>query len=205
MITMKKTKISLEWQEWNKEPDASALAHAASILSFSEAEAAYRLLIDQGSILSMVNLGSRYEYRSDSDGGPDFAQAEFWYHKAIEAGSAVATLPVGYFYLRRKNYEEAREVFSIGRDRDYAPSILRLGDLYAKGLGVERNYDIAQDFFKQAACRGNLWAKRTAAVLAFRRSRDIVTRFGWWMLVATSYLEFRYQKWREPRSERLKK
>jgi hypothetical protein len=42
----------------------------------------------------MVNLGSRYKFRRKDDGGPDFAQAEFLYRKAIEARSAAATLPI---------------------------------------------------------------------------------------------------------------
>jgi TPR repeat protein len=201
---MKKS-ISRERQEWDLEPDEAALEETANIASSADRERHIKDLISKGSILSMLNFAHFYEYRAAEDGGPDLVLAEVWYRKAVEMGSAVATLKAGYFYLRQKNYEKAREIFSVGRDRQYAPSILRLGDLYAKGIGVERNYDTAQELFKQAARRGNLWAKRTVAVLAARRSRDILTRLGWRMMVLMSYLEFEYVKWREPRSERLKK
>lgn len=205
MIGMKKDTVSMEWQEWNKEPDTVALERAASIKNFSEAEAAYKLLIDQGSILGMVNLGNWFEFRPKVSGGPDLAQAEFWYRKAIDSGSAVATLPVGYFYLRRKDYEKAREMFSIGMDRGYAPSIARLGDLYVKGIGVEQNYDLAEAFFKRASDLGNLWAKVAVAAMTVSLARNSLTKFKGLLMVVIAGLELRFQKWREPRSERLKK
>ncbi|SDR50945.1 tetratricopeptide repeat protein [Paraburkholderia tuberum] len=204
-MSNRKGNVSVEWTEWHKEPNTAGLEQAGAIQDFAGAEAAYKQLINQGSILSMVNLARWYELRPKDDGGADFEQAEIWYQRAIEAGSAVATLPVGYFYLRRKDYEKARSVFLIGKERGYAPSILRLGDLYAKGLGVQQNYDTAQDLFKRAAKMGNIWAKQTVAVLNMRRSKNVVEKILGSIMIGLSNLEFKYQNWREPRSEKLKK
>ncbi|MFX1736058.1 tetratricopeptide repeat protein [Paraburkholderia sp. A1RI_3L] len=202
---MAKSVLSKERQEWDNEPDATALEHAGAISDFHAAEAAYRLLVDKGSILSMANLGSRYEFRSKGDGGPDFAQAEFWYRKAVDSGSAVSTLPAGYFYLRRKDYDKAREIFSIGMERDYAPSITRLGDLYVKGIGVERDYDIARALFNRASDLGNLWAQAAIAAMTISLATNQWDKLKGVLMMVVAGLKIRLQRWREPRSERLKK
>lgn len=202
---MKKKSISLERQEWNLEPDEAGLEKTANIVDSDDRERHIKELISKGSILSMVNLAHFYENRYAEDGGPDPSLAEIWYRKSVESGSAVATLKAGYFYLRQKNYEKAREVFSIGRDRNYAPSIVRLGDLYVKGLGVERNYDIAKSLFKQAADLGNMWAKAGMAAMTMNLAHNPVTKYKGSLMLVIALLGIKYQKWREPRSERLKK
>lgn len=202
---MKESPISIERQEWNKEPDVAALEQAASLLDFSEAETAFKNLIGRGSVLSMVNLGSRYESQSRAEGSRDFTQAEYWYRKAIDAGSAAATLPVGYFYLRQKDYKKACEIFSIGRERGYAPSIVRLGDLYVKGQGVECDYAVAKSLFSQAADLGNLWGKSGAAAMTMSLARSRSEKYKGSLMLIIALLQIKYQKWREPRSEKLKK
>lgn len=194
----------LEKDEWNAEPDVSALDHAAT-LDFSAAVDAYVRLIDKGSVLSMTNLGRRYEYRPDGYGGPDFELAEYWYRRAIDSGSAISTLPVGYFYIRRSDYHKAFDVFSIGCKRGYAPSIVRLADFYIKGRVVNKDYGKARLLLERATSLGSLWAKRSLARMYFNIGENPLVRVKGLFLWGISDLEFWFEKRRSPGSERLKK
>lgn len=204
MIVMKIMSISMEKREWNSEPDVSALERAASLRG-SDAEVAYTELAEKGSVLSMANLGNYYEYRRISDGGPDYMRAEFWYRKAIDSDSAVVTLHFGYFYLRRKEIFKAMAVFSLGVERGYAPSIVRLADFYVKGIGVARDYACARALLKQASDLGNLWAKRGLARMDFNIGKDPATRLRGLVMRLTADAQFYLEKKRNPSSERLKK
>lgn len=203
-MVMRREIPSIEAAEWDTEPDVAALEFAAS-MNFAEAEIAFKVLIGKGSVLSMANLGHQYEYRPKVQGGPDYEQAEFWYRKAVNSGSAVVTVPFGYFYLRRKNYDRAREVFSIGVERKYAPAFVRLADLYIEGLGVERDYDYARNLLKSASELGNLWAKRALARMDFNIGKNPMIRIRGLVLCWAADLQFYMKKKRNPRSERLKK
>ncbi|SDR50940.1 tetratricopeptide repeat protein [Paraburkholderia tuberum] len=202
---MKKKAISQERLEWDLEPDEEGLVKTASIADSNERERHIKDLVARGSILSMLNLAHFYEYRRAKNGGPDLVSAEAWYQKAVESGSAVATFNAGYFYLRRKNYEKAREIFSVGMDRGYAPAIVRLADLYVHGLGVEKDYDRAKELYKRAAKNGNLWAKAALGAMTASLASSVWVRCKGYVMVALAGIQIRFQKWREPLSERLKK
>ena len=196
--------VSIERKEWDLEPDVEALEHA-STLDFAEAEKAFKILSDKGSVLSMANLGHRYEFRPRDYGGPDYSKAEFWYKKAIASGSAAATLPCGYFYLRRKNYEGARATFSIGVERKYAPAFVRLADLYIEGLGVAKDYTKARDLLRDASQLGNIWAKRALARMDMNIGRNPAIQIRGLIMCLIADLQFYLKKKRSPHSERLKK
>ena len=194
----------MEKVEWNREPDAAALEKAAA-LEFEGAVAEFERLVEHGSVLSMANLGHRYEFRPKAEGGPDFDKAEYWYKRSIDAGSAVATLPVGYFYLRRKDYKNAFEVFSIGLGREYAPSILRLAHLYANGLGVEKNEIKTDQLLLMAGRLGNLWAKAARAERYMKMDgRNFKIAKGLCLLVIVA-VQFRFERKFRPGSEKLRK
>jgi TPR repeat protein len=201
---MKKSPISMEKKEWNTEPDVAALEHAAT-LNFAEAEVAFKLLIDRGSVLSMVNLGTRYEFRPKGHGGPDLVQSEYWYRKAIDSGSAVATLPVGYFYLRQKRNDKAREIFSIGVDRGYAPSMVRLAHLYANGIDVEKDDAKVDALLTRASSLGNHWAKISIAERYMNADGNYLKVVKGIYLLCIAAIPFRFDRKYRPWSEKLKK
>lgn len=201
---MKKVTISMERQEWDREPDSAALKDAAT-LGYPEAEQAYQVLIEKGSILSMVNLGNRYEFRLKEDGGPDLARAEYWYRRSVDAGSAVATLPAGSFYLRREKYTEARQIFEIGAERGYAPAMVRLVALYGKGLGVERDDAKADKILLDAANLGNLWAKLALAERYMMTKGNYLKVAKGLCLACVSAVKIAYETKFRPWSENLKK
>lgn len=199
---MKNYSDSFEKKEWSKEPDATAL-ECAMKMNHADAEGKYRALVEKGSVLSMINLGHIYEYKKNKDTDLDSKESEFWYKKAVDAGSAIATLHCGYFYIRRKDYEKAREIFSIGAVRGYAPSIVRLANLYIKGYGVDRDYDKAIILLRQASDLGNIWAKLAIATMTVTLADSTLIRLKGMFMVFFAGVQFRVQKWRDPKSERL--
>lgn len=201
---LKKKYISLERVEWDAEPDVEALEHAAT-LRFVEAEGAFKDLIGKGSILSMANLGHQYEYRPHEQGGSNYVQAGFWYRNAIDSGSAIAALPFGYFCLRRKNYDMAREIFSIGSERKYAPAFVRLADLYIDGIGVDRDYDKARNLLENSSRLGNLWAKRALARMDINLGKNPIIRMRGLIMRFIADTQFYVENKNNQRSERLKK
>ncbi|MEQ5840077.1 hypothetical protein N0A02_11630 [Paraburkholderia acidicola] len=204
MIGMRRASISIERQEWDREPDDAGLELAAT-LGYSEAEGAFQSLIAKGSVLAMVNLANVYEFRPEENGGPDFVLAEYWYRKSIDAGSAVSTLPAGYFYLRRKKYKEAQQVFAVGVERGYAPSVLRLAHLYANGLGVEKNDARADELLTQASKLGNLLAKMWLAERYMSTKGDYLKIAKGLCLICVAAAQYHYERRYRPWSEKLKK
>jgi|SRR6185312_13278164 len=201
---MKSILVSHEDQELAREPDAAELGRAGG-MSDSDAEVEYKKLVGRGSVLSMVSLGHLYEHRRLKDGGPNFAESEFWYRSAVDSGSAVATFYCGCFYLRRSDYYKAKKMFQLGSDRGYAPSIVRLANLYIKGLGVERDYSRAKDLLARASELGNLWATLAAATMTVTLSESVFVKVKGLGMVFFAAIKFRIEKWRHPESERLKK
>jgi TPR repeat protein len=196
--------VSVEHGEWEQEPDLAAIERAG-LLDDPEAEVQYRALIERGSVFSMIRLANIFECRSPDQGGPDFEQAEFWYCRAVDSGSAVATFHCGYFYLRRRNYDKVKDMFAIGMQRHYAPSIGRLAHLYLNGLGVSRDYYKAKILLRQASALGNLWAKRGLARMDFNIGENVLIRAKGLVMRFVSDLQFYWEKRRDPDSERLKR
>lgn len=196
--------ISMEKQEWEREPDVTALEEVGA-LKDSEARNEYETLAEKGSVLSMINMGHIYEYQSIQDGGPDFSAAEIWYQKAVNAGSAVATFHLGCFYFRRKDYENACRELGVGLERGYAPSIVRLAYFYINGIGVKRDHAQARILMRQASGLGNLWAKRGLARMEFNAGENLYIKIRGALSYLCARVQFYIEKKRDPNSERLRK
>jgi TPR repeat protein len=194
--------ISVESDEWEREPDIAAIERAGR-LDDVEAELEYKALVERGSMFSMLRLAHIFEFRDPQRGGPDFAQAECWYCKAVNSGSAVATLHCGYFYLRRKNHDRARDIFCLGVERKYAPSMVRLAHQYIFGLGVPRDLAEARALLRQASELGNLWAKTGLARMDWNSGETLLVRMKGLVMCLVSDLQFYCEKRRAPGSERL--
>jgi len=201
---MKKQFIEVWRQEWSAEPDVAAYHQASAMKDFAEAEKSFMALVGRGSVWSMMSLGYRYESRPENAGGPDLAQAEYWYQKAVDSGSAVATFYEGNFYLRRKIFKKAREIFTIGMKRGYAPSTFRIAGLYAEGWGGNQDTDMAESLYKKAISMGNIMAKIGLASLNFYARKGIAWKLNALLGLISANLQYRYIKWKDPKSERLK-
>ena len=86
------------------------------------------------------------------------------------------------FFGCKKNVQQGVPIireFATNGDSD---AMQQMGILYENGLGVERNYDVARDWFEKAAAKGNGKAKEKLVVYA-KKSKD-----GQYRLVQVSVL-----------------
>lgn len=60
--------------------------------------------------------------------------------------------------LFKQDYGKALEIYKICADRDYVPALNDMGWFNLRGFGVDKNPEIATEYFKQAAMRGDALA-----------------------------------------------
>lgn len=149
---------------WSSEPDLESLNRAHKLLESDPSTAFKELekLAQEGSIMSMVYMGSTYH--NGSTIAKDDEKAEIWLHRASEAGSLFATHELGKLYLAKAEYAKAAELFSIGAECNYSPSLYRLATLYINGKGVAKDRAKAKSMLETSANIGNLFAKRALAL-----------------------------------------
>jgi TPR repeat protein len=147
-----------------EEPDIDTLCKAYDCLQSEPNPKVIKLLEDlanRGSLMSMIYIAWAYEKGNGVLTDED--QVIAWYRRAINSGSDLATYYLGHFYLKRKNYIQAKEVFNIGALKDYSPAIYCLGCMYLEGTGCEKNQVEALNLFKKASKQGHVFAKRSLA------------------------------------------
>lgn len=127
----------------------------------SRAFALRRELAEQGVAESMLRLA--WAYWQGQGTAVDKVAAEHWYRCARESDEKRIKQRACYYggvlLEDQRRYAEAHEWFSVGATLDYAPALLRLGRLYQKGRGVERDRGQAAALYEQAAAHGNLVAQ----------------------------------------------
>ncbi len=64
-----------------------------------------------------------------------------------------------------QDYRRALELYSALAESGEPHGQFMMGDMYIRGLGVERNEDLACKWFESAAAGGNVNAPRNSAVL----------------------------------------
>lgn len=102
----------------------------------------YETLIEMGSPIAALNLGSMYYTGTYLD--QDYKEAARLYHIAAEAGEEEALCNLGYCYYYGRHqavdYQKAYEYWSLGALMFQNPScIYKLGDMYKNGHAVEKN------------------------------------------------------------------
>lgn len=102
----------------------------------------YETLIEMGSPIAALNLGSMYYNGTYLE--QDYKEAARLYHIAADAGEEEALCNLGYCYYygrhQEVDYKKAYEYYSLGALMYQNPScIYKLGDMYMKGYHVEKN------------------------------------------------------------------
>jgi TPR repeat protein len=120
----------------------------------------------------------------------DMVGAMNHYQVAAEAGLAPAQAKLGYIYDQSNDDEKAvrwyREA-SLQRDPD---GEYGLGEMYAKGEGVEQDFDMAIEMYMRAAVGGHAQARRVLAnayeLGTLGRDVDAAESLRWLTLAANS-------------------
>ena len=85
------------------------------------------------------------------------------YHVAAEAGVALAQAKLGYIYDQSNDDEKAVRWYSEAAAQQHPDGEFGLGEMYAKGEGVEQDLDVAVEMFMRAAVGGHAQARRVLA------------------------------------------
>jgi TPR repeat protein len=90
----------------------------------------------------------------------DLMAAISHYGKAAEAGSALAQARLAWIHDLSEDNAAAVEWYRASADQGHPDGQYGLGEMYAKGEGVEKDLDEAVLWFTRAAENGNLRAQR---------------------------------------------
>jgi TPR repeat protein len=85
------------------------------------------------------------------------------YHVAAEAGIALAQAKLGYIYDQSNDDEEAVRWYREAAAQQHPDGEFGLGEMYAKGEGVEQDFDVAVEMYMRAAVGGHAQARRILA------------------------------------------
>jgi TPR repeat protein len=148
-------------RQLEKDPASWQAAKALLKTNPIQAISQLRSLAENGSILSMIDLGRTYAMGIGID--RDDEQAEMWFVRAASSGSVRAHQQLARFYMRIRQYAKAKQALEYAAARQYAPAIHDLGKLYFKGLGVEKNLLSAEVLVQRASRMGSVFATRLLA------------------------------------------
>jgi hypothetical protein len=164
------------------EPDLALLRQYHGMLSTDPQRAitGLKALADRGSSASMVLLVEAYTEGRVVE--PDILQAEELNRQAMAAGQIHGSYEIGRYYFKVKDYEKARDAFSMGADQGFAPSLNMLATMYIRGLGGPKDLRRARDLLESAAPQGHIFAKRNLAYLLMDG------HFGFWQRLRGPFL-----------------
>jgi TPR repeat protein len=85
------------------------------------------------------------------------------YHVAAEAGIALAQAKLGYIYDQSNDDEKAVLWYREAAQQNHPDGEFGLGEMYAKGEGVDQDFEIAVEMYMRAAVNGHAQARRVLA------------------------------------------
>jgi len=93
----------------------------------------------------------------------DIVGAMGHYQKAAEAGSPLGQARLAAAYDWSEQNEEAVALYRASAEQGHPAGQFGLGEMYAKGEGVARDFDAAVEWFMMAAVGGHAEARRVLA------------------------------------------
>ncbi|GAA5808348.1 hypothetical protein MFLAVUS_001738 [Mucor flavus] len=113
------------------------------------------------------NIGVIYQIGCNTK--QNYAEASYWYKKAIDEGHVKACEKVARLYYKglgvKKSYKEARVYYQKAAKRGDKESMFRLGLFYNDGLGLEKDYQEALIHYQSAADSGHVIALYNIGVM----------------------------------------
>jgi TPR repeat protein len=85
------------------------------------------------------------------------------YHVAADAGIALAQAKLGYIYDQSNDDEKAVHWYREAAAQQHPDGEFGLGEMYAKGEGVDQDFEIATEMYMRAAVGGHAQAQRVLA------------------------------------------
>ena len=113
--------------------------------NYDSAEFFLKISAENGNVESQNDLGVIYERKKQ------FVKALFWYEKAGKNGNPIALCNAGQLYMKgqgtKLNYEKAIQLYKKAIQMNCEFGYYLLGRMYAFGIGVEENDQIAARYW----------------------------------------------------------
>lgn len=164
------------------EPDMDGLRAAWSIRTSSPQAALTQLtaLAGRGSVMAMVYIGGMY--LNGIGVASSITDAEAWYSRAADAGSAFAYFQLGAIRSKRREFSKAAEACRVGAELGYAPCMYRLATMYQDGVGVPKDLQKARDLLEAAVAQGHIYARVRLGGILTRGNFGVLQRVrGIWL------------------------
>jgi TPR repeat protein len=138
---------------------------------FEQAAYLYSLVAEKGHRHSQIFMGWLC---SEGVGVPrDFERAKLWFQRAALAGSFEGMFYLGRLLTAEGDHTLAFQWYRRAAALGYAPAHFRMGEAYARGLGVAPDIRLALDQYHMGAKAGHIFAQRALAL------RDATGKEGW--------------------------
>ncbi len=141
---------------------------------YVEALVLYEQLAEQDHPNCQVFVG--WMYHEGLGTKKDDDKALRWFEKAARSGSEKGMFYYGKLLTMKGELKKSFAEYQKSAAMGYAPALYRLGIIYAKGVGVDKNLTLADDYFLKAAARGHIFAKREIALRYLTGSHGLLGR-----------------------------
>ncbi|RZI46076.1 rhomboid family intramembrane serine protease [Candidatus Finniella inopinata] len=111
----------------------------------------------KGNMRALSFLGKAYQLGDGVNQNHD--EAIKYYRLAANQGYALVYKNLGYLLEMQKNYKEAIKYYELAAAKNIAFACNNLGYLYQNGIGVEKNEEIAVQWFKKGEKEFEQWKK----------------------------------------------
>ena len=86
-------------------------------------------------------------------------EAIFWYKRAFEGGLSKSGYHLAQLHTAEKDFEEARHWYRKAANAGHVPSMVALGNFFARGIAVTMDLAVAAEWYGRAARHGNAGAQ----------------------------------------------
>ena len=159
----------------------------------------YKRAAEQGHYEAQLNLGIKYACVLK-----DSQQAIYWLQNVAEKGNIEIKYVVANFYYSglgciNKDYQKAVYWYQKTADQGYERALFRLGYMYAKGIGVPKNFCKAEECYQKAAEQGNprfqfILGRIYAKGFGIPRNHRKAT---YWYQQSIDNIDNKYESWRQ--------
>ncbi|KAK8840589.1 hypothetical protein M9Y10_030800 [Tritrichomonas musculus] len=120
---------------------------------YNKAKEYYELSAQQNNSGALNNLGLLYY--NGFGVKQDYNKAKEYFELLIKGNNKLAYLNMGHLYRKVKDYSLSMKYYQWATLYNYSDAFCKIGNLYLKGRGVEKNYLKAKDFYEQSADKNN--------------------------------------------------
>lgn len=125
---------------------------------------------EQGNSNAQTKLG--WIYQNGQGITQNYQEAIRWYQLAAQQGDPIAQNNLGVLYHTLSQYVEALKWISLSANNGNSTAQYNLFIIYNGGLGVAKNYQVAEEWFQLALKKENAAAQNIVGVIYSTRYKD---------------------------------